>query len=116
MSNDNHRRGVTLIEVIVAMLLFSTGALGLAAASAVITRQMTLNVLRSRSAGLARERSERAMSSPCGSLAAGDESRDGIRATWTVTSGASASIHQQLERSAVASMQIDHFFSAVPCE
>jgi hypothetical protein len=56
------------------------------------------------------------MSSPCGSLAAGDESRDGIRATWTVTSGASASIHQQLERSAVASMQIDHFFSAVPCE
>ena len=41
-----------------AMLLFSVGALGMAAASAAITRQMTVSLLRSSAAAIARTRDE----------------------------------------------------------
>jgi Tfp pilus assembly protein PilV len=109
------RSGLTLIEVIVAILLFSTGALGLAAASAVIARQMTTSMLRSRSANFARERSEKAHAANCSLLSSGEESRDGIRATWTISQGQVATIDQRLERSTRTSVRSDQFISAIPC-
>ena len=42
------RRGLTLVEVIIAILLFAIGALGLAATSAMILRQMAVSARRSR--------------------------------------------------------------------
>jgi prepilin-type N-terminal cleavage/methylation domain-containing protein len=110
------RDGVTLVEVIVAILLFSTGALGLAATSAVITRQMTMTLLRSRSANLARERSEKAHASNCAGVSSGQETRDGIRSSWTVTTGGAVMIDQQLERSSTSSTRTDRFLSAAPCD
>ena len=111
----NQRSGLTLVEVIVAMLVFSTGALGLAATSAVITRQMTTSLSRSRSAAFARERSETAHSMSCGGISGGEETRDGIRASWTVVQGDLVTLDQQLERSTRTSTVTDRFLSAVPC-
>ena len=110
------RTGLTLIEVIVAILLFSTGALGLAAASAVITRQMTTSLLRSRAANFARERSEKAHAANCSVLSSGEESRDGIRASWTISPGHVATIDQRLERSTRTAIRTDRFISAIPCD
>jgi len=61
----SRRAGLTLIEVIVAMLVFAVGALGLAAGSATIARQMSNTSLRSRSSSIARSRDERSHSLPC---------------------------------------------------
>jgi prepilin-type N-terminal cleavage/methylation domain-containing protein len=47
------RRGLTLIEVMIAILVFAIGALGLAATSAAIVRQMAASAKRSRAAHLA---------------------------------------------------------------
>jgi prepilin-type N-terminal cleavage/methylation domain-containing protein len=110
------RSGVTLIEVIVAILLFSTGALGLAATSAVITRQMTTSLHRSRSSNLARERDEKAHAAGCAAVSSGEETRDGIRATWTVSRAEITTIDQVLERPAASAVRADRVFSAVPCD
>ena len=112
----NERAGITLIEVIVAILLFSTGALGLAATSAVITRQMTMSLLRSRSANLARERNEKAHATTCDRLSSGQETRDGIRASWTIAGGQAVMMDQRLERRTASSTREDRFLSAVPCD
>ena len=47
------RRGLTLVEVMIAILVFAIGALGLAATSAAILRQMASSAQRSRAAHLA---------------------------------------------------------------
>ena len=112
----NERTGVTLVEVSVAILLFSTGALGLGATSTVITRQMTMTLLRSRAANLARERNEKAHSSNCGAISSGQETRDGIRSSWTVTGGRAVLLDQHLERSSTSSLRTDRFLSAAPCD
>jgi len=113
MSNSRH--GLTLIEVIVAMLLFSVGALGMAAASAAITRQMTISLLRSRAAATARTRDEEAHATGCAGIASGSETRQGITSTWTVLQGMTASIDQRIERRGLDGQRTDHFLSAVPC-
>ena len=109
------RDGLTLIEVIVAMLLFSVGALGMAAASAAITRQMTISLLRSRAATTARTRDEEAHAIGCAGIAGGSETKQGITSTWTVSHGATAVIDQSLERRGIGSQKTDRFISAVPC-
>ena len=109
------RNGLTLIEVIVAMLLFSVGALGMAAASAAITRQMTLSLLRSRAASIARDRDENAHSVGCAGVTSGNETKQGIVSRWTVSQGFIASIDQEIERKGIDRQVTDHFLSAVPC-
>ena len=109
------RGGLTLIEVIVAILLFSVGALGMAAASAAITRQMTLSLLRSRAASIARDRDETAHAAGCAGISSGSEAKQGVISRWTVTSGVMVSIDQEVERRGIHQQVTDHFLSAVPC-
>jgi len=109
------KRGLTLIEVIVAMLLFSVGALGMAAASGAITRQMTISLLRSRAATTARSRDEEAHAVGCAGLTSGSETKQGIISTWTVSHGVTASIDQRIERRGTGQEHTDQFLSSVPC-
>lgn len=111
----NARAGLTLIEVIVAMLLFTIGALGMAASSAAITRQMTLSLLRSRAATVARVRDEKAHAVACAGISSGSATEQGITSTWTVVQGVTASIEQSIERRGVVTAKTDHFLSSVPC-
>lgn len=112
----SNRKGLTLIEVIVAMLLFSTGALALAAGTAAITRQMTVSLLRSRSAAFARARDEIAHASGCTGIASGSETRDGIQSAWTVSGGAAVTLYQILERRGNGGFETDRFLSTIPCD
>ena len=109
------RHGLTLVEVIVAMLLFSVGALGMAAASGAISKQMTLSLLRSRAAMTARTRDEQAHASPCNAISSGSETKQGIESRWTVAHGASATVDQEITRRGINALETDHFLSAVPC-
>lgn len=110
------RAGLTLIEVIVAILLFTIGSLGLAAASATIARQMAANVMRSRSALAARTRDETAHSLPCSAVFSGSILRNGLREDWTVRSGQQTTLEQTIQRGSVSGIIPDHFESAIPCD
>jgi prepilin-type N-terminal cleavage/methylation domain-containing protein len=110
------RAGLTLVEVIVAMLVFAVGALGLAAGSAAIARQMSITNLRSRSFTIARSRDEKSHSSPCSAPSAGSEYAAGVHSTWQVGQGSAVTLDQQLSRKSVAGAHVDVYLSAAPCE
>lgn len=113
---SERRTGLTLIEVIVAMLVFAIGGLGLAAGSAIVVKQIGMSTLRSNSLTIARSRAEQAIASGCGSIAGGAERKLGVRSVWTVTGGSAATLEQTLERQSALGMQSDRFISAVPCD
>jgi prepilin-type N-terminal cleavage/methylation domain-containing protein len=81
------RRGYTLVEVVVALLVFTIGALALAASSAVVARTMRANLLRERAGRIAASRIE-TIKSACASAASGMESVQGIESQWSVALGA----------------------------
>ena len=111
-----HRAGLTLVEIVVAILVFSVGALGLAAATAAITQQMTSSLLRSRAAGIARSRDETAHASGCASVSGGAEAQQGVNSTWSVSPGSVVTLDQNIERSARTGSRSDRFLSAIPCD
>jgi prepilin-type N-terminal cleavage/methylation domain-containing protein len=110
------RHGLTLIEIIVAIMLFTVGALGLAAATGSIARQMTASMMRSRSAFSARSRDETAHSKSCSALSSGSSVANGLRENWIIQSGTAATIDQTVERASTSGLFTDRFLSAVPCD
>ena len=58
------RRGLTLIEVMIAILVFAIGALGLAATSAAILRQMASSARRSQAARVSASLDEKSHARP----------------------------------------------------
>src|SRR5688500_18404326 len=84
-------RGYTLIEIIVALVVFATGALGLAAGSAIAMREMATNGIRSAATRLARNRQD-TVHSACRTAQSGSETAGGIRSEWTVSPADSSRI------------------------
>ncbi|MGH7603875.1 MAG: prepilin-type N-terminal cleavage/methylation domain-containing protein [Gemmatimonadaceae bacterium] len=80
--------GYTLIETIVGLLIFTVGALALAASSSLVLRAMTTNVLRERAARAAAARIE-IIKSQCASATGGRETVDQIDSRWVVEAGSS---------------------------
>jgi prepilin-type N-terminal cleavage/methylation domain-containing protein len=78
------RTGFTLVEVVVALLVFTTAALALAAGSAVVAREIGTNGLRSDAARLARSRQE-IVHSACRAAESGTEARGSLISTWTIS-------------------------------
>lgn len=77
-------KGYTLIEVIVALVVFTTGALGLAAGSAIVTRELGTNGVRAAGARLAKNRQE-IVQSACRTAQSGSEKRGSLSSAWTVS-------------------------------
>lgn len=104
------------MEVLVAMLVFAVGALGLAAGSAVVARQFAGNTLRSNALRIARTRAERAIADGCLASTSGEDRRLGVRSVWRSSLGASVTLDQTLERSTPLGVRSDRFLSGVPCD
>lgn len=77
------RAGYTLIELIVALFVFTVGGLGLVATSAIIGRELSANATRERAGRIAATRLEM-LAAQCRSAAAGRETVGGIRSEWSV--------------------------------
>ena len=77
------RGGYTLIEVIVAILVFTVGGLALAAGSAVVGRAMSANARRENATRLATSRLEQIRAS-CNSAASGADSAGGAVLRWNI--------------------------------
>jgi prepilin-type N-terminal cleavage/methylation domain-containing protein len=114
--NPVRRSGLTLIEVVIAILLFAVGALGLATTSAALVRQLTGNAQRSRAVHIGATRDEKSHALRCVS-ASGSESSSGIIADWTVAASRSyATVDQTIQRRDSKGMHIDILKSAAPCD
>ncbi|MGI9140301.1 MAG: type IV pilus modification PilV family protein [Gemmatimonadaceae bacterium] len=110
------RDGLTLIEVVVAMLVFSVGGLGLAASAAAIARQIAASTIRSDAALIARSRAERASAASCDRQAGGEATAAGVRSLWTTGDAHVVTLDQRLEWSDSFGIHSDRFLSVVPCE
>jgi prepilin-type N-terminal cleavage/methylation domain-containing protein len=78
------RAGYTLIELIVALIVFTVGGLGLVATSAVIGGELTANAVRERAGRLAASRLE-ILTAECRTATAGQETVGGINSEWSVS-------------------------------
>ena len=78
------RAGFTLVELLVAMIIFAVGMLGLAATAGSVTRMMGGARRQTIAAQVAQSRIERLRAAPCTALTGGTETVRGIVSTWTV--------------------------------
>ncbi|NUO63289.1 MAG: prepilin-type N-terminal cleavage/methylation domain-containing protein [Gemmatimonadaceae bacterium] len=79
------RGGFTIVELMVAMMVFGIGVLGLAATTATVTRLMGSASRQTLAAAIAQSRIEKLRGTACASLASGSDTVRGITSTWTVT-------------------------------
>jgi prepilin-type N-terminal cleavage/methylation domain-containing protein len=84
METSREEAGYTLIEVILALLVFTVGALALAASSALIAQAMATSALRERSGRIAASRIA-IIKSQCGTAVSGSETVQGTESVWSVT-------------------------------
>ncbi len=110
------RRGVTLIEVVIAIVILSVGAIALAGSAAITLRRMSDVSRGSAAASVARSRAETSFSQPCGSLNDGTQSIRGVRSEWSVADGAlSADLSQRVTYGTRGGDHVDEFLTTVPC-
>ena len=83
----NNERGFSLAEVMIAMVILTVGVLGIAAASASITRMSTEGGRSGGAAAVAASRIEVLNATPCASLpSTGSATTGAYTETWRVTS------------------------------
>jgi prepilin-type N-terminal cleavage/methylation domain-containing protein len=109
------RQGFTLVEVVIATVVFTIGGLGLAATSASIARLIAANTLRSNAVDIARARAEVAHGAGCAVGMSGEARQSGIHSVWTVTGSGVGSLNQALVRTDAFGTHSDSFISAIPC-
>jgi len=85
----SQRIGYTLIEIVVAIFLFSVGGLALVATSAIVGRELTVNASRERAGRIAATRLE-LLRADCRGATSGHEAFGRIESQW---SGGSNSSH-----------------------
>jgi len=81
----NQYRGVTLVEVVVALLVLSVGAVALAGLAATVTRMADSGASSTRLAALLGERVEILQGNACDDPGEGRERRPLFELRWTVT-------------------------------
>jgi len=110
-------KGLTVIEVMVAVVIFTVGALGLAASSATIVRQFAANAQRGAAASVAGSRAERFHAAGCGGFGAGAVWTQGLRSEWSSSAGSgSAELDHRIRRPTSFGLREDRFMSGVRCE
>ena len=78
-------RGFTIVEAMVAIVVFAVGVLGLASSAAVMTRQMSSGNRLAQATLLARSRVEQFSARNCTTLSSGSATAGGFTEQWTVT-------------------------------
>lgn len=108
--------GYTLIEIVVALLLFTVGALALVATSAVIGRELNANAIRERAGRMAESRLEM-LGAGCRGATAGREASNGITSDWSVEfpDSAHVSLVESIVYSTRQGSRTDSYRVTIPC-
>ena len=79
------RRGLTLIEMIIAIIVMSIGIMGLAGTASYVAQQMGGGNAQTIAAALANKVADSLASRRCSALVSGSQTKRGVKVTWTVT-------------------------------
>jgi prepilin-type N-terminal cleavage/methylation domain-containing protein len=79
------RAGFTIVEVIVALVVTSVGALGLAATSALVVRLAADGAQQTRAATVAQSRFERVRAAECALIVSGTSHTTGLTERWSAS-------------------------------
>jgi prepilin-type N-terminal cleavage/methylation domain-containing protein len=82
----NSSKGLTLVEVVVALVVFGVGMLGLGSAMLVLMRQARATQIQSIATDVAASRLERLVFTSCGTRTAGSDQFRGVESSWSVDS------------------------------
>ena len=80
-----NRHGFTIIEVVVAIMIFSLGILALVSTAATMTRMVGRSQQYNMAASLAQQRFEILKATACASMASGSATSGVYSTAWTVT-------------------------------
>ena len=80
------RRGMTMVEMMVALLVIGVGLLALSGSAGLVTRQLGGGSRQALAATVAQAHLEKLRSLSCASVASGKDTVRGIVSTWTATS------------------------------
>jgi type II secretory pathway pseudopilin PulG len=108
--------GYTLIEMIVALLLFTIGGLALVATSALLGREMNTNSVRELAGRMAASRLEK-LGAGCRDAASGRESFNQVESEWSVAflDSTRLSVVETVSYPAGQSRRTDHLRAVLPC-
>lgn len=111
------KRGFTLVEVVVALLILSVGLLALGATAGIATRMVAQGRRASRVAVLAARRVEMLRSGRCAAMRSGTERHDRFKVTWTVSiaQGTTRSIRVVVVSPTSGGLRADSFWAVIPC-
>jgi prepilin-type N-terminal cleavage/methylation domain-containing protein len=79
------RRGMTMIELLVALAIVSVGVFGLAGGATLVTRLMGGGTVQSRAATIANAHLEQFQSMTCGTVTSGQDTVRSVISIWTAT-------------------------------
>ena len=79
------RRGFTLIEMIIAIIVMSIGVMGLASTASYVAQQMGSGNMQTVAAALSAKVADSLSSRKCASLISGNQTKRGVTVSWTVT-------------------------------
>lgn len=108
--------GYTLIEIVVALLLFAIGGLALVTTSAVIGRAMNTDAVRERAARIAASRLE-IIGAACQRATSGRETIKQIDSEWSITplDSVRLSVVESVSYPSAQGRRTDLFRAVLPC-
>jgi type IV pilus modification protein PilV len=97
-------RGISIVEVLVAVIVLSIGLLGLASTAAMTTRMIGDSRRYTEASAVATRRSEMLRSQSCATLTNGSEVKGGYSVTWKVTNPGMANPARQIDVSVTTTL------------
>lgn len=111
------RRGTSLVEILIAGLMFTVAIMGLVGASSSVSKEMGIGRNQTMAASMAQRRLDSLQSLPCSTLSAagsGTGTWNGIRERWTVT-GSGATLVVTLDLTVPKVTRAYRYTTVVPC-
>ena len=110
------RRGFTVIELVVTIVVLTVGLLAMAANSAVIGRQMRGARVMSEAANTAQARFERLRAVPCTTLSGGTATSGEVTEVWTATNATrTVEVTDTVKYTTRYGVQAHAYRTSIPC-
>jgi prepilin-type N-terminal cleavage/methylation domain-containing protein len=118
MRRPRTRAGFTIVEMIVAIMVFTIGVLGLAGTAAYVARQMNGGMQQTLAATIAQSRIDSIAGTGCRAVAGGTATNKGISERWTVDRPANFNvlrITEQVTWTSGKSTRTQIYTASFPC-